>query len=110
MESGNASVVEGRMNRRFLPVAFLLAACSTPSPATGAGSSGLVVQVVRLQSVAADELAKVVQETLTDHPAFGTGLKVVAQPGQNALVLSGTPAQIGQALELVARLDVPPVR
>lgn len=114
MELRAAGHVEAAMNRCIqlvaLVVVFVAAACASPAAAAGAGSPALVVQVVRLQSVGAAEVAKVVQETLADGSPGSAGFKVVAQSEQNALVLSGTQAQVGQALELVARLDVPPVR
>ena len=67
-------------------------------PAASAGAAGS--RVVALQFVAAQELAKVLQ------PLAGSNAKVVAEPGFNALVLYGDPAQIDALEELVRSFDV----
>ncbi|MCK5942191.1 MAG: hypothetical protein KAI24_09495 [Planctomycetes bacterium] len=88
----------------------------------------LVVQVVVLDNQAPEELEpiltdvlesrsqirqQVLQEKGAGNPGGGGGgtarpqLKVVVHSSQKALVLSGTGEQVNEALELIARLDVP---
>lgn len=102
--------VAGAM-QRFLAPLVAFAACASPPPASTRDAAGdLQVQVVRLEHTQATELAPMVQEALGSRHATLGNLGVVAQPEQNALVLRGTTAQIREALELVARLDVGPAR
>lgn len=90
--------------KALVTAALLLAACqSSPPPANDAQ---LQMQVQRLQHASA---AKVVQQ-LSQTVAAPTGqpaLRVVAQPEQHAIVLSGTAVQIEAALRVVAELDQP---
>jgi general secretion pathway protein D len=80
------------------------------------------VRVVRLSNAAPEELQEVLDEILNDRQQVvpqggvsGAGLalgqqsrlKIVAQPTLNSLILSGTPEQIVEAQDLIARLDVP---
>ena len=88
----------------------------------------LVVQVVVLDNQAPEELEpiltevlesrsqirqQVLQEKSAGQPGAVSGasgkpqLKVVVHSSQKALVLSGTGEQVNEALELIARLDVP---
>jgi len=88
----------------------------------------LVVQVVVLEQQAPEELepiltevlesrSKIRQQVLQESAGAGGGgipggsgqpqLKVVVHSSQKALVLSGTGEQVREALDLVARLDVP---
>jgi type II secretory pathway component GspD/PulD (secretin) len=68
------------------------------------------MQVVRLEHTQTKDVAKALEETLVSRSPSLDGLKIAVQPGQNALVLSGTTEQIREALELVARLDSRPAR
>jgi type II secretory pathway component GspD/PulD (secretin) len=66
----------------------------------------LRLHVLRLENAPANDVAKELEKTLaSSHPGSGGGFKVAVQPDQNALVLSGTPEQIKEALDVVARLD-----
>jgi general secretion pathway protein D len=84
----------------------------------------LETRVQRLEHQAAEELEPLINEILSDRagvrqqagdPGAGqpvqTGqpirLKVLAHSTQNALLLSGTPEQIFEAVDLIAHLDVP---
>lgn len=88
----------------------------------------LVVQVIRLEEQAPEELEPILTEVLESRvrirqqvlqdkggqPGAGgaTGssqaqLKIVVHSSQKALVLSGTQEQVNEALDLIARLDVP---
>ena len=82
----------------------------------------LEVRVVRLSNAAPEELQEVLDEILNDRQQMmpqggvsGAGLalgqqsrlKIVAQPSLSSLILSGTPEQIVEAQDLIARLDVP---
>lgn len=99
---------------RLLPVLLLAVACSTPTtpPPADAPAAGtdLHIQVVRLENAPVQDVAKALEKTLAVKPTSGVGFKIAVQPEQNALVLSGTTGQIRDALEVVARLDVPPRR
>jgi general secretion pathway protein D len=88
----------------------------------------LVVQVVVLDNQAPEEIEPILtevlesrsqirQQVLQEKSAGNPGavsagsakpqLKVVVHSSQNALVLSGTGEQVNEALELIARLDIP---
>ncbi len=82
----------------------------------------LETRVQRLEHQAAEELEPILNEILSDRqgrpqptdpntgqPGVGQPLKlkILAHTTQNALLLSGMPDQIAEALELVAQLDVP---
>lgn len=89
----------------------------------------LVTQVHRLDHAAPEELEPILteilenrqrqrQQALQESGAQGGGavatttqsqMKIVVNPALRALVLSGTDEQVREALELVARLDVPAV-
>ena len=93
-------------------------------------SPELVTQVHRLEHAAPEELepilteildnrSRVRQQALAESGQAGASgapmqaggqsqMKVVVNPALKALVLSGTAEQVSEALELVARLDVPP--
>jgi len=94
--------------RLRLALWMFAAACHTPSsPPSAAAEAGLQVQVVRLEHTQAAEVASRVQEQLAGSSASGARCRIVAQPAQNALVVSGTAAEIRSVVELVARLDLP---
>ena len=88
----------------------------------------LVVQVIVLEHQAPEEIEPILTEVLESRqqirqqvlqeqgagaPGAAAGgssrprLKVVVHSSQKALVLSGTPDHVNEALELIARLDVP---
>jgi type II secretory pathway component GspD/PulD (secretin) len=96
------------MNRLLLAI-LLCAACHTPTtppPAKPPGAGGdLHVQVAKLENAQAKNVVKVVQESLAGRTTDGVSFKVVVHPDQNALVFSGTTAQIREAMEVVAQLD-----
>src|SRR5262245_29250896 len=99
---------------RLLLVILLCAACSapaTPPPAkTPAAAGDMLIQVVRLEHAQATNVANAVEKSFAGRSASDVAFKVVAQPDQNALVLSGTTAQIREALDVVAQLDTGPAR
>lgn len=90
----------------------------------------LITQVHRLEHAAPEELEPILTEILENRQRVrqaalaettaagasgaplassqGNQMKVVVNPALKALVLSGTGEQVDEALELVARLDVPP--
>lgn len=101
------------MRRRFALCLFAAAAaCHTPPPTAPAApaGAGMQVQVVRLEHAQAAAVAERVQESLAQHPAPGSSCRIVAQPEQNALVVSGTTAELRAVLDLVGRLDRPSAR
>ena len=67
-------------------------------PAAAAGVAGGTV--LPLRYVSADELAKVLQ------PIAGGNARVVADPGLNALLISGDPGQVQSLSELVRSFDI----
>jgi general secretion pathway protein D len=67
-------------------------------PAAAVGSAGSLV--LPLRYVSAEELVKVLQ------PLVGQGVKLAAETGQNALLVSGDASQTGAITELVASFDV----
>ncbi len=93
------------MNRRLLALLFC-AACNTTPAKPPAADGDLQVQVVRLETQAAEGAAKLLEQSLPKATANGVAFKVVVKADQNALVLSGTAAQMKEALDLVARFDV----
>ena len=66
-------------------------------PAAAAGAVGSVI--IPLRFVSADELSKVLQ------PLAGANAKVTAEPGLNALLVSGDPAQVQALRDLVKTFD-----
>jgi hypothetical protein len=93
------------MNRCLL-VLLLCAACNTttPSPAPPA-DGGLQVQIVRLEKVTAEDAARRLEQSMAGQTTNGVAFKVAVKADQNALVLSGSAAQIREALQVVAKLD-----
>ena len=67
-------------------------------PAAAAGVAGGAV--LPLRYVSADELAKVLQ------PIAGANARVAADPGLNALLISGDPGQVQSLSELVRSFDI----
>lgn len=65
-------------------------------------------QAVPLRWAAAPDLAGRVRDALGDAPG-GRGLRVVAEPRTNTLVLAGTPEDVRRARGLVDRLDTRPL-
>ncbi|MFO1078490.1 MAG: secretin N-terminal domain-containing protein [Planctomycetota bacterium] len=96
--------------KRLLPVLILFAACQAPAGPSPAAqpSQDLHMQVVRLQHAGAEDVAMTLRQSLSSLPGSGGGCKVVAQPEQNAVVLSGTAEQVRSMLELTASLDSSP--
>jgi type II secretory pathway component GspD/PulD (secretin) len=90
---------------RLLLVMLFCAACAAPTSPAAKPNSDLWVQVVKLEHASADDVAKALEKTLSNGLA-DAGCKVVVQSHQNAVVVSGTTAQVREVLEAVARLDV----
>lgn len=103
---------------RLVAVACLLfAGCSTsphpeasPVVAEKVADDGVQVRIVRLAHVQAELTAEILVDVLGPRgPGVGP-LKVTAKAGENAVVVSGPPEQVREALDLIARLDVPGAR
>lgn len=103
---------------RLLALGCLLAAACSTSPAPDAqpvvaapiARDGAQVRIVRLVHVLADLVAEIVVDVL-DSSGPGVGpLKVTTKQGENAVVVSAPPEQLREALDLIARLDVPGAR
>lgn len=96
-----------RAMNRLLPILLLCVACHTTAPGTDAQGAGgeLQVQVVKLEHAQANDVVKVLEETLANPSVRGGGFRVVRDADHNALVLSGTTEQIREALDVVAKLD-----
>ncbi len=107
-EEADGTVI-ARIMKHLLPVLLLCAACNTP-PAKPDATADLQMQVVRLEYRQASELVEPMKKFVASQPPSMNELKIATQPNQNALVLSGTKEQVRAALELVARLDIPPAR
>jgi type II secretory pathway component GspD/PulD (secretin) len=80
----------------------LCAACSAPAGA----DAGMQVRIVRLEHADANDVGLALGQSTITRVAGEVPFKFVVQPEHNALVLSGTDAQLQQAMALVARLDV----
>lgn len=98
---------------RWLSLGWLLAAaCSTtptlvgePVVADALAASDVQVRIVRLQHVQAEVLEEILIDVLGPRgPGIGA-LKVTTKADENAVVLSGPPEQLREALDLIARLD-----
>jgi type II secretory pathway component GspD/PulD (secretin) len=98
----------------LLLASLLLSACCSCPPTTTtaerptAQSEQLLVQVVRLEHTQANSIERILQDTL--RTGGRDSLRTAIHAEQNALVLSGTAAQIQKALELIAKLDTPSQR
>lgn len=98
---------------RWLPLGLLLAAaCSTtptlvgePAIADPLAASDVQVRVVRLEHVQAEVLEEILIDVLGPRGAGIGALKVTTKANENAVVLSGPPEQLREALDLIARLD-----
>ena len=93
---------------RLALVLLLCVACHAPTTASSAKASpasDLWVEVVPLQKAQATEVLKLLEEVSDRQPAGDVRLKVVAHPDHNAVILSGTTAQVQQARELVAQVE-----
>jgi len=66
------------------------------------------VDTLPLRFAPADEIAKRLQSALGAEAGGAPGLKVVAEPRTNSLVVSGAPDQIARARTIAHRLDVEP--
>ena len=85
----------------------------------GSGESGDLVQVVRLEHAAANDLVASLEATWAGRaaqvmqaqgmPPVGAPLRVVVHAPLNAVILTGTTSQVRDALQLIATLDVPAV-
>lgn len=99
------------MTTRALFASLLLSACCScpppkePAAPVATAAPELLVQVVRLEHTPAQSGARVLKDTFGNRRSDGSDLRIAIHAEQNALVLSGTAAQIQQALELIARLD-----
>src|SRR3954463_533250 len=91
-QNGAAVVVSGGLYR-VIPAAQAVA-----TVASGPGTAGAVV--VPLHYAAADDLLKVMQ------PYVGEGGKITADPGRNALVISGEPGAREGLIGLVRAFDI----
>ena len=96
---------------RVLLVLFLCAACNTTTPSRAPAANGdLQVQIVRLEKRSAEGAARFLEQAMAGQSTTGAAFKVVVKADQNALVLSGTAAQLEEALQIVARFDSQPGR
>ena len=91
---------------RFLSMVALCAACSAPSGAPAGADAGMQVRIVRLEHANANDVGLALEQSPIARVAGEVPFKFVVQPEHNALVLSGTDAQLQQVMALVARLDV----
>ncbi len=91
-QNGAALLVNGAFYR-VVPIAQAVA-----TAASGPGTAGAMV--VPLQYASAEALAKVLQ------PYVGEGGKIAADPGRNALLISGEPAAREGLIGLVKAFDV----
>jgi general secretion pathway protein D len=91
-ENGAALVTNGVLYR-VVPIAQAMA-----TAASEAGTAGAVV--VPLQYASAEDLAKVLQ------PYVGQGGKIAAEPGRNALLVSGEPQAREGLIGLIKAFDV----
>jgi general secretion pathway protein D len=92
LSQNSAALVANGGLYRVVPVAQAVA-----SAATSAGTAGAVA--VSLQYTSADALLKVMQ------PYVGTGGKIAADPGRNALLISGDPESRDSLIALVHAFD-----
>ena len=65
-------------------------------------------ETLALRRAPADEIAKRLRDTLGGE-AGGAGLRVIAEPRTNSLLLSGAPDQLARARAIAHRLDVAPL-
>ena len=91
-QNGAALITNGTLYR-VVPIAQAVA-----TAANGAGTVGAVM--VPLQYASAENLAKIIQ------PYVGEGGKIAADPGRNALLISGEPAARDGLIGLVKAFDV----
>jgi hypothetical protein len=86
----------------------------------GSGETNDIVQVVRLEHAAPGDVVASLEATWAGRAAFqnmqaqglptpAVPLRIVAHPPQNAIILSGSSAQIRDAMQLIAQLDHPAV-
>jgi general secretion pathway protein D len=94
LAQNGATLVQSGALYRVVPVSAATAPLLADSGET-AGS-----QVIPLRYASADELAKVLQ------PYVGTTGRVIADPGRNALLISGSPAVRAALLGLVSAFDI----
>jgi general secretion pathway protein D len=94
LSQNGATLVQSGNIYRVLPAA----AAGGPQLAAGAGTAGATV--VPLHYASADDLAKLLQ------PYVQTNAKVIANPGTNALVISGDPVSRDALVSLVQAFDV----
>lgn len=94
VQNGAALMQTGSLYR-VVPAATAAAAAAV---AGGDGTSGLIV--VPLQYAGAEDLAKVLQQFA------GTGGKIVADPGRNAMLVSGEPEQRQALIDMIHAFDI----
>lgn len=87
----------------ILPLALVLAACSSPSKSSNsAPSSSASVEVVALKYAVANDVARLLGEL----PALSPKTRVLADPRTNSLVVQADAADMPRIRELIAKLDV----
>ncbi|MBL8755629.1 MAG: hypothetical protein JNK15_20205 [Planctomycetes bacterium] len=96
----------------ILFVSLLGGSCQSPAPQPASSTDGkdLQVQVLPLQHTPAAAMADRLAAEFGNRGADGSPLRIVAHSSGNAVVVSGTAAQIQDAVAAVARLDVAPGR
>lgn len=105
--------IRRRLPKRFTPFALplLLAACrsteppaASPAPVAPASSESARVAVLPLAHAVAQQVTQVVQASFARRG--GCTLMVVPDPRTNSLIVSGSPSEVEEVRELVAKLDV----
>ncbi len=94
LSQNGATLLQANGIYRVVPSA---SAAGVPNAAQGDATAGSVVMPLRFAG--AEDLAKVLQ------PFVGTGGKIVADPGRNALVISAEPASREALVSLVRTFD-----
>ena len=95
LAQNGAALIENGGLYRVMPAA---AAGTVGGLATGAGDGGSVLASLRFAS--AEDLAKVLQ------PFVASGGKILADPGHNALIVTGDPGTRATLLSLIAAFDI----
>ena len=98
VKSGRAAPINRTVNLAGKMLGKALLALTLGAPASFARAD---VELYEPEHRSAHELALLLD------PALGTGGRAVADPGTGALLLTGTATELGNALELLSRLDVP---
>ncbi|MBP0494955.1 type II secretion system secretin GspD [Pararoseomonas indoligenes] len=98
LAQNGATVVQNNGLYRVLPIAAAASAGGGAAPAAGGVAGGGTA--VPLRYASADDLARVLQ------PFVAGGGRVAADPGRNALIVSGDPATRDTLLSLIAAFDI----